>query len=337
MMKKAISIVLVIALCAAIAFTASSCNLLKVMQLLLQPGPVIVGPDYPIATENTEETVADVTEAPDDVTNHRNMNYSDAWVDKTDENKASDSLFGDIIITDIYKDCFFARTLVPFPYQIKLNGSLSEDWCIGDQVICTYENTYFDQGTYHVEADMLTINQSFTQLDPNVAYKPVIYLYPEKTTDVSVKLDVNGELLCTYPAYQNGWQVKAEPDGTLSDGKQSYSYLYWEGVLNTEYDFSKGFCVKGEDTAEFLETALNQLGLNRREANEFIVYWLEQMQTDAYTDAAKLDISPKPDTEIRVFMTWYSSQTPVEIAPQELSAPQRTGFTAVEWGGTKVG
>ena len=61
---------------------------------------------------------------------------------------------------------------------------------------------------------------------------------------------------------------------------------------------SNGFCVKGKDTAVFLEGALEQLGLTRREANEFIVYWLPQMeqnpyniisfQTDAYTNAAEL-------------------------------------------------
>ena len=28
--------------------------------------------------------------------------------------------------------------------------------------------------------------------------KPVIYLYPEETTEVSVRLDYSGELTCTY-------------------------------------------------------------------------------------------------------------------------------------------
>lgn len=103
--------------------------------------------------------------------------------------------------------------------------------------------------------------------------KPVIYLYPEAETDISVNLDLDGELTCTYPDYDDGWQVTASPDGTLKDkNRKIYNYLYWEGKADTEYDFSKGFCVKGEDTAEFLEEALYKLGLNRKEANEFIVY-----------------------------------------------------------------
>ena len=45
--------------------------------------------------------------------------------------------------------------------------------------------------------------------------KPVIYLYPEKETDVTVKISLDGELTCTYPAYDDGWKVTAQPDGTL--------------------------------------------------------------------------------------------------------------------------
>ncbi|MCL2670869.1 MAG: hypothetical protein FWF10_02405, partial [Clostridiales bacterium] len=37
--------------------------------------------------------------------------------------------------------------------------------------------------------------------------KPVIYLYPETPTEISVKLQYNGTLDCTYPAYDNGWNV----------------------------------------------------------------------------------------------------------------------------------
>ncbi|MBQ9838190.1 MAG: hypothetical protein IJO56_01645 [Oscillospiraceae bacterium] len=197
-----------------------------------------------------------------------------------------------------------------------------------------------------MEADVLTVEPSDFQMEPGLAAKPVIYLYPETENDVFVKVRLDGKLTCTYPDYGSGWQVTAKPDGTLTDSKgQTYNYLYWEGETNTRWDLSKGFCVKGEDTAAFLEDALEKLGLNRREANEFIVYWLPLMQenpyniiafqTDCYTDAAKLEITPAPDTLIRVFMAWQGSETPVDIPAQELTAPVRTGFTVVEWGGTE--
>ena len=47
--------------------------------------------------------------------------------------------------------------------------------------------------------------------------KPVIYLYPEQEQDVSVRLDYDGKLTCTYPEYDDGWDVTAAPDGTLTD------------------------------------------------------------------------------------------------------------------------
>ena len=118
--------------------------------------------------------------------------------------------------------------------------------------------------------------------------KPVIYLYPEKQTAVTVKLNYAGELTCTYPAYNDGWKVSASPDGTLTDADgQTYNYLYWEGVNSVAYDFSEGFCVAGSDTAAFLENALNQLGLTRKEANEFIVYWLPLMKENSIDYAAE--------------------------------------------------
>ena len=178
--------------------------------------------------------------------------------------------------------------------------------------------------------------------------KPVIYLYPEQEQEqeVSVRLDYDGKLTCTYPAYDDGWNVTAAPDGTLTDesGKE-YNYLYWEGETDQEYDFSEGFCVAGEDTAKFLENALDRLGLTRREANEFIVYWLPRMeqneynlisfQSEVYTDHARLSIQPEPDTVIRVFMAYKPLDHYQEIPEQSLSTPERSGFTVVEWGGSE--
>lgn len=277
----------------------------------------------------------------------RHLEYTGEWLDKTTAEKSDTNIFSDIIITEIYSNCFFAETVIPMPYTIKLNGTLSEDWCVGDQIRCTYTNTYYDAESNRVECDFSSVEASDWEPEPGVDYKPVIYLYPEEKTEVSVTLDYNGKLICTYPFYDNGWTVTANPDGTLTDANgQTYNYLYWEGETNAQYDLSKGFCVKGEDTAEFLEYALAELGLTRREANEFIVFWLPMMQNNeyniisfqgtTYTDSAKLVVDPAPDTLIRVFMAWQASEIYVNIPEQELNAPAREGFTVVEWGGTKV-
>lgn len=183
--------------------------------------------------------------------------------------------------------------------------------------------------------------------ESSMSAKPVLYLYPEEETQVTVRLDYDGTLTCTYPAYEDGWTVTAQPGGALTDASgQTYSYLYWEGVSQTEYDFPQGFCIPGKDTTSFLEDALSRLGLTRREANEFIVYWLPRMepnpynliafQSAAYTDHARLTIAPEPDSLLRVFMAWKPLDAPAQIPAQELPAFTRTGFTAVEWGGAET-
>lgn len=92
--------------------------------------------------------------------------------------------------------------------------------------------------------------------EEQTAAKSVIYLYPEEEMAVSVRLDLDGELTCVYPAMESGsWTVTARPDGALTDsGGPTYNYLYWEGVSNTAYDLSSGFCVPGGKTAAFGRT-----------------------------------------------------------------------------------
>ena len=182
------------------------------------------------------------------------------------------------------------------------------------------------------------------------ADKPVIYLYPEQETDVHVELELTeSELSTTYPKYQNGWDVTAYPDGSLlnkADGSH-HRYLFWDSKnCRTRYDFSKGFCVAGSDTEQFLKEKLTYMGLTEEEMNEFIVYWLPRMehnaynlisfQGEAYTNSAKLHITPEPDSIFRVFMTYVPLENAVEIEPQELESFERKGFTVVEWGGSEI-
>ena len=177
--------------------------------------------------------------------------------------------------------------------------------------------------------------------------KPVIYLYPEEKTEVTVRLEYAGELTVTYPEYKDGWTVTAMPDGTLYDAEgREYSYLFWEGIDDTEYDLSKGWCVKAEDTADFLRDKLAGMGLTPREYNEFIVYWLPLLQQnkynkitfhgEAYEEAAKLEITPAPDNILRVLMVYEPLDKPIEIEPQETPVLTREGFTVVEWGGRRL-
>ncbi len=204
---------------------------------------------------------------------------------------------------------------------------------------------YEAKGNLFEELVVFINNQLNPEANPETA-KPVIYLYPEETMDVSIKLDYNGQLTTTYPAYNNGWTVTAQPDGTISSGGREYYCLFWEGNSAVDYDLSSGFVVKGNETEAFLEKSLQQLGLTDKEANEFIIYWLPKMennpynlisfQQEVYTDNAVLTIEPKPDSLLRVFMAWKGLNVPVSVPVQQLPSFERSGFTVVEWGGSEM-
>lgn len=65
-------------------------------------------------------------------------------------------------------------------------------------------------------------------------------------------------------------------------------------------------------------------------------YNLIAFQTTSYENNVKLNIKPKPDSILRVFMAYKSLDNYIEIPEQKLNTFKREGFTAIEWGGTKV-
>lgn len=184
--------------------------------------------------------------------------------------------------------------------------------------------------------------------DTNFSYitagKPVIYLYPQKETDVNVKVTFDGNFTFTYPEYNNGWTVTAKSDGTLISGTTEYPYLFWEGkVINYSPKFDEGFLVSRKETVSFLEGKLKILGLNEKERADFITYWAPQLikneyniikfDTEEYASKVSLNIEPQPDSMIRVFMIFKAANGTEKIKKQKLDEVQREGFIAVEWGG----
>lgn len=212
-------------------------------------------------------------------------------------------------------------------------GEKWNDLCISEFKALSNEEQYHDGGDEMIEG----------------VAKPVIYLYPEEKMEVSVELKFDGQLHFTYPNYQKGWNVNAYPDGKIIDQKdgREYSYLFWDGHAAVDWDLSQGFVVKGSETREFLQDQLADMGLQPKEYNEFIVYWLPRMKDNPYNlihfsqkqyeAIAQLKINPQPDAILRVFMVWKSLDVPMEIEPQEFANFKRKGFTVIEWGGAEVG
>lgn len=178
--------------------------------------------------------------------------------------------------------------------------------------------------------------------------KPVVYLYPEKETEVIVK--VGAKIRQSDPPYQpEGWQVTAKPDGQLILGGKVYSSLFWDGQGWGVYPSTKGrgFVVAGDEVVSTVRSHLAQLGLNDKEIGDFLEFWgpklpttpyvrLTWLMTEEMNELAPLWVRPQPETVIRVFLEFEGLKEPVSLKPQTLSAPPRQGFTLVEWGGLLV-
>lgn len=190
------------------------------------------------------------------------------------------------------------------------------------------------------------------EMEPVYGLKPVIYLYPEKEQDISLQFKYSGTVMVTYPTYLNGWNVRAQANGTLTNkaDNKEYSYLFWEGKRNyteKETEYTSGYVVPRDSTLSFLQNIMPKMGLTPREYNEFIVFWLPQMLQNSwnfiyfrtgaeYNMISQNTVNPKPDVEIRVFMEFKKVNTPFKISPQIITTPSRHGFTLVEWGGSKL-
>ncbi|MFA5270620.1 MAG: hypothetical protein WC400_03380 [Patescibacteria group bacterium] len=176
--------------------------------------------------------------------------------------------------------------------------------------------------------------------------KPVIYLYPERTTRVSVKVSPVGGFSFTDPEYGTGWDVIAEPSGVLTEMKsqKKYPYLFWEGRGGLYQAPAKGWVVKQAEVSSFLDDKLAQLGLNAKETDDFKEFWLPRMQGAPYyfvgfwgtatmNQLAPLSITPKPDTVVRILMDFKPLQQPIDVTAPTIKTPERHGFTVIEWGG----
>lgn len=183
-------------------------------------------------------------------------------------------------------------------------------------------------------------------VSPVKCAKPVIYLYPEKTAEISVKIEPKGGMSYSDPFYNNSWTIRADSAGNLTDldSGKTYPYLFWEGRGGVYEQPQKGFAVAKEDIHNFLAEKLGKFGLNEKEISDFLAFWEPKMKESPYyfitflgnremEQIAPLDIEPKPDTVIRVLMDFSPLDKLADFKGFEIKTPERKGFTVVEWGG----
>ncbi len=221
---------------------------------------------------------------------------------------------------------------------------------------------WYTQNYFEITTDSIAIKPRYkSEVQVNfhssevieVSDKPVIYVYPKESTQVKITMDLKGEFSFTYPEYNKGWNFIADPNGTLHMGDKKYDYLFWDGKLKmnaNNFNWNEGFDVKKDDLVKFFEDKLSQMGLNAREINDYITYWVPRMNVneinyvhfifnEEYDQYAHLNVTPKPDKVFRVYMMWSKSdglEEMLSLIPQKLPSFTRDGFTVVEWGGTEM-
>ena len=175
--------------------------------------------------------------------------------------------------------------------------------------------------------------------------KPVIYLYPEKDTQVSVKVGAN--ITKSEPTYpRNGWTVLAHPNGQLDYQNSVYPNLFWEGTGLGIYanHAGEGFVVPQSKLISTINSHLKLQGLNTQESKDFMEFWTDKLPQTPYvrltwldtTDMnvlAPLSVSPRPKSVIRIFLEFEGLEKNIYLKPQKLTTINRDGFTLVEWGG----
>ena len=179
--------------------------------------------------------------------------------------------------------------------------------------------------------------------------KPVIYLYPKENMDISVQLNIkNSQFTTIYPKFneKNTWNVRAKPNGDILINGKTYPYLFWEADSYNPQETNEGFIVNEENAEQFLEEKLSILGLNEKEKAIFITFWLPKLlsnklslctfQTKKFSENIELNVNPKPDSMIRIFLTIKKLDAPINIKEQKLVSVERRGFTVIECGGSNI-
>jgi hypothetical protein len=237
---------------------------------------------------------------------------------------------------DIYKAAYYSKFVVFEGYFSEMNNGKElpgiSDYVAKNPVLIVKDNWGRWLGLGELEYQI-----------PGGCGKPVIYLYPEKPTEVLVKFLAPINFTVSIPNYAGQWRVLANPNGQLKDlqaektncsninfnfvgseyakdscASATYPYLYWSGQVSGNYSQpTEGWVVGRGELEKFLNEKLNILGLSTKEKNDMVSYWLPQMlkKDTAYYRLAFLQtaevnklfpmlVTPKPDTTFRIFLDW---------------------------------
>lgn len=244
-----------------------------------------------------------------------------------------------------------------FVFIGKDNKELIGGWTSdsGKSILVGYKNEGyafdFDEDITKLFSSLIKGKEPYSYPSGDPVYiekKPILYLYPKKdNTKITVSFKKPELLKTTYPKFKDKWEMTAKKNGDLTDKNGNYYYaLYWEESNKVKVNFEEGYYVTKDNAIEFLEEKLKYIGLNDKERNEFIMYWLPILEknkksivhfelTEERQKYNELEIKPTPDSLLRLNMHVKKvDKKPKKLEKQKLYNFKRKGFVAVEWGGT---
>lgn len=181
---------------------------------------------------------------------------------------------------------------------------------------------------------------------PDICELCPLYLYTAEPTQVSIKVNNARVVSSSVPYEQEGFTVVAHPNGQLirRDGQQ-VSRIDYDYVTANVSPPTRGYVVSDNDLSSMLWWYATNLGLNNRETEDFVAFWLEKLPKSQYyfmghyNQAAvkqqlDLTISPTPDTLLQVIMYFKPLSNPILVeAPSFAPIMPRIGFVAVDFSG----
>lgn len=228
--------------------------------------------------------------------------------------------------------------------------AISYLWEFGDGEISSETNpvhTYTTEPPYYVSliASSRYQKDTFTtQLyyDDIVVYKPNIYLYPTKETNLCLEIDfpLGGEVTESIPEYSDGWCFHVLPDGTIDN---EYTYLFYESSQPDIFQYQKGWCVSKDHLMGFFENNMQQYNFLQPEINDFTEYWIPRLteynyyliypQTNEIIDKVIcFNFSAQPDNLGRLFYAISGTNKQTTLPEPETKVFLRDNFFVMEWG-----
>nr|MBN2277472.1 hypothetical protein [candidate division Zixibacteria bacterium] len=197
---------------------------------------------------------------------------------------------------------------------------------------------------YTLGAESRRISNEITVTPDGVVRKPNIYLYPEKESEVSVRINPNGYITASLPDYSDGWRVTAYPDGSIPGTE---GFLFYEAEVSYDKP-EEGWCLASGDLPAFYDSLLINCGFNEKEISDFVEYWTVNLPAadyfavyplfnEAVDHICPLEVTPGPDNILRLWLIFEPVSKMVQLEKPEIPPFERTNFTVTEWGGMVAG